>query len=107
MLKRVPTFGLSTKLAGAVWLVSAACVGGLIYGPALHQWIRLEPAGRGGRHTRDHLGALFRLDETARSHGRDVALHERVVGLLVYEQVVQARERVAPVGLTQTSKYGS
>lgn len=32
MLKRVPTFGLSTKLAGAVWLVSAACVGGLIYG---------------------------------------------------------------------------
>lgn len=32
MLKGVPTFGLSSKLAGAVWLISVACVGGLIYG---------------------------------------------------------------------------
>lgn len=32
MLKRVPTFGLSSKLAAAVWLVSAASIGGLIYG---------------------------------------------------------------------------
>jgi hypothetical protein len=32
MLKRVPTFGLTPKLAAVVWAVSVACVGGLIYG---------------------------------------------------------------------------
>jgi hypothetical protein len=32
MLRRVPTFGLSLKLATVVWGVGVACIGGLIYG---------------------------------------------------------------------------